>query len=120
MTGAFLIPYGIMLFVGGIPLFYMELALGQVRRILVHLHVRYAFNCNHRNLLELLLTSQFYRKGAITSWGRIVPLFKGNQSRLNHHFTSEEMKSRAHMHHASFPFLFSKNFFFVSFCIYLT
>ena len=29
-TGAFLIPYGIMLFVGGIPLFYMELALGQV------------------------------------------------------------------------------------------
>ncbi|XP_057374911.1 sodium-dependent dopamine transporter-like [Daphnia carinata] len=46
--GAFLIPYGIMLFVGGIPLFYMELALGQ-----------------------------FYRKGAITSWGRIVPLFKG-------------------------------------------
>lgn len=30
MTGAFLIPYGIMLFVGGIPLFYMELALGQV------------------------------------------------------------------------------------------
>lgn len=46
--GAFLIPYVIMLFVGGIPLFYMELALGQ-----------------------------YYRKGAITSWGRIVPLFKG-------------------------------------------
>jgi len=46
--GAFLIPYGIMLFVGGIPLFYMELALGQ-----------------------------YYRKGAITSWGRIVPLLKG-------------------------------------------
>ncbi|KAK7862774.1 hypothetical protein R5R35_013837 [Gryllus longicercus] len=37
-----------MLFVGGIPLFYMELALGQ-----------------------------FHRKGAITCWGRIVPLFKG-------------------------------------------
>ncbi|XP_065199534.1 sodium-dependent dopamine transporter [Planococcus citri] len=46
--GAFLIPYCIMLFVGGIPLFYMELALGQ-----------------------------FYRRGAITCWGRIVPLFKG-------------------------------------------
>ncbi|CAB3235025.1 unnamed protein product [Arctia plantaginis] len=37
-----------MLVVGGIPLFYMELALGQ-----------------------------FHRKGAITCWGRLVPLFKG-------------------------------------------
>ncbi|XP_050074035.1 sodium-dependent dopamine transporter isoform X2 [Anopheles maculipalpis] len=46
--GAFLVPYGIMLLVGGIPLFYMELALGQ-----------------------------FNRKGAITCWGRLVPLFKG-------------------------------------------
>jgi SNF family Na+-dependent transporter len=39
-----------MLVVGGLPLFYMELALGQ-----------------------------FYRKGAITSWGRIVPLLKGKK-----------------------------------------
>lgn len=46
--GAFLIPYLIMLSVGGIPLFFMELALGQ-----------------------------YNRKGAITCWGRIVPLFKG-------------------------------------------
>nr|CAD7456341.1 unnamed protein product [Timema tahoe] len=46
--GAFLVPYSIMLVVGGIPLFYMELALGQ-----------------------------FNRKGAITCWGRLVPLFKG-------------------------------------------
>lgn len=38
-----------MLLVGGIPLFYMELALGQHNR-----------------------------KGAITCWGRLVPLFKGN------------------------------------------
>lgn len=37
-----------MLLVGGIPLFYMELALGQ-----------------------------FHRKGAITCWGRLVPLLKG-------------------------------------------
>lgn len=37
-----------MLLVGGIPLFYMELALGQHNR-----------------------------KGAITCWGRLVPLFKG-------------------------------------------
>ncbi|KAM7342476.1 sodium-dependent dopamine transporter isoform 2-T3 [Cochliomyia hominivorax] len=46
--GAFLVPYCIMLLVGGIPLFYMELALGQHNR-----------------------------KGAITCWGRLVPLFKG-------------------------------------------
>ncbi|XP_030369046.1 sodium-dependent dopamine transporter [Scaptodrosophila lebanonensis] len=46
--GAFLVPYCIMLVVGGIPLFYMELALGQHNR-----------------------------KGAITCWGRLVPLFKG-------------------------------------------
>ncbi|VDP98815.1 unnamed protein product [Trichobilharzia regenti] len=46
--GAFLIPYGLMLLFGGIPLFYMELALGQ-----------------------------FIRKGAITSWGRVCPLLKG-------------------------------------------
>ncbi|XP_066245974.1 sodium-dependent dopamine transporter [Euwallacea similis] len=46
--GAFLVPYCIMLIVGGIPLFYMELALGQ-----------------------------YNRKGAITCWGRLCPLFKG-------------------------------------------
>lgn len=48
-TGAFLLPYCVMLVVGGIPLFYMELALGQ-----------------------------FSRKGAITCWGRVCPLLKGN------------------------------------------
>lgn len=48
ILGAFLIPYCTMLLVGGIPLFYMELALGQ-----------------------------FYQTGAITCWGRLVPLFKG-------------------------------------------
>lgn len=48
VAGAFLVPYCIMLIVGGIPLFYMELALGQ-----------------------------FNRKGAITCWGRLCPLFKG-------------------------------------------
>ncbi|MPC63036.1 Sodium-dependent dopamine transporter [Portunus trituberculatus] len=37
-----------MLVLGGIPLFFMELALGQ-----------------------------YNRKGAITCWGRLVPLFKG-------------------------------------------
>ncbi|CAL4064340.1 unnamed protein product, partial [Meganyctiphanes norvegica] len=48
MRGAFLIPYMIMLVLGGIPLFFMELAIGQ-----------------------------YNRKGAITCWGRLVPLFKG-------------------------------------------
>lgn len=46
--GAFLIPYLIMYAVGGVPLFFMELALGQ-----------------------------YHRKGAITCWGKIVPAFKG-------------------------------------------
>uniref|UniRef100_A0A914YG95 Transporter n=1 Tax=Panagrolaimus superbus TaxID=310955 RepID=A0A914YG95_9BILA len=46
--GVFLIPYILMVFLAGIPLFYMELALGQ-----------------------------YYRKGAVTTWGRICPLFKG-------------------------------------------
>ncbi|KAG7159336.1 Sodium-dependent dopamine transporter-like 3 [Homarus americanus] len=45
---AFLLPYCVMLVLGGIPLFFMELALGQ-----------------------------YNRKGAITCWGRLVPLFKG-------------------------------------------
>ena len=48
ISGAFLIPYILMLVFGGIPLFYMELALGQ-----------------------------YYRTGAITCWARICPLFKG-------------------------------------------
>lgn len=48
LVGAFLVPYCIMLAVGGIPLFFMELALGQ-----------------------------YHRKGAITCWGQIVPAFKG-------------------------------------------
>ncbi|KAK0414457.1 hypothetical protein QR680_011438 [Steinernema hermaphroditum] len=46
--GVFLIPYTLMVFLAGIPLFYMELSLGQ-----------------------------YYRKGAITTWGRICPFFKG-------------------------------------------
>lgn len=46
--GAFLIPYMIMLIFGGLPLFYMELALGQ-----------------------------FQRCGCISVWSRICPMFKG-------------------------------------------
>ena len=64
--GAFLVPYLIMLAVGGIPLFYMELALGQ-----------------------------YYRKGAITCWSRIVPLFKGKltQFTLKTSYTSPQIIS---------------------------
>ncbi|CAI4232292.1 unnamed protein product [Auanema sp. JU1783] len=46
--GVFLIPYCLMVLLAGVPLFYMELSLGQ-----------------------------YYRRGAITTWGRICPLFKG-------------------------------------------
>ncbi|KAK2165132.1 hypothetical protein LSH36_54g02004, partial [Paralvinella palmiformis] len=46
--GAFLIPYMIMLVFGGLPLFYMELALGQYQKV-----------------------------GCITIWSRICPMFKG-------------------------------------------
>uniref|UniRef100_A0A674GYH6 Transporter n=1 Tax=Taeniopygia guttata TaxID=59729 RepID=A0A674GYH6_TAEGU len=46
--GAFLIPYTIMALFGGIPLFYMELALGQ-----------------------------YHRNGCISIWRKICPIFKG-------------------------------------------
>ncbi|KAL7986583.1 hypothetical protein Chor_012866 [Crotalus horridus] len=46
--GAFLIPYVLMAIFGGVPLFYMELALGQ-----------------------------FHRVGAIPIWKNICPIFKG-------------------------------------------
>ncbi|MCP9264187.1 Sodium-dependent serotonin transporter [Dirofilaria immitis] len=46
--GAFLIPYLIMFIIGGLPMFYMELVLGQ-----------------------------FHRSGCISIWKKICPLFKG-------------------------------------------
>ena len=48
ISGAFLIPYLVMLIFGGLPLFYMELALGQYQRV-----------------------------GCISVWKRICPAFKG-------------------------------------------
>lgn len=50
-AGAFLIPYVLMAIFGGVPLFYMELALGQ-----------------------------FHRTGAISIWKHICPIFKGEAS----------------------------------------
>ncbi|VDP11003.1 unnamed protein product [Heligmosomoides polygyrus] len=46
--GAFLIPYLVMLLIGGLPMFYMELALGQ-----------------------------FHRSGCVSIWRKVCPLFKG-------------------------------------------
>lgn len=48
ILGAFLIPYVVMLVFGGLPLFYMELALGQ-----------------------------FHRCGCLTVWKKICPALKG-------------------------------------------
>lgn len=48
VAGAFLIPYILMAIFGGVPLFYMELALGQ-----------------------------YHRTGAISIWKHICPIFKG-------------------------------------------
>lgn len=47
-TGVFLIPYLLIVFVGGIPVFFLEVALGQ-----------------------------FMKQGGIAAWN-IAPLFKGN------------------------------------------
>ena len=55
IVGAFLIPYLIMLIFGGLPLFYMELALGQYQRV-----------------------------GCISVWKRICPAFKGKSSIISH------------------------------------
>ncbi|CAB3406993.1 unnamed protein product [Caenorhabditis bovis] len=46
--GAFLIPYLIMLLIGGLPMFYMELVLGQ-----------------------------FHRSGCISIWRKVCPMFRG-------------------------------------------
>ena len=52
-----MIPYTLMVLLAGIPLFYMELSLGQ-----------------------------YYRKGAVTTWGKICPLFKGLIEKTNFFF----------------------------------
>ncbi|XP_014680190.1 PREDICTED: sodium-dependent serotonin transporter-like, partial [Priapulus caudatus] len=48
LSGAFLIPYLLMLVLGGVPLLYLELIIGQ-----------------------------FHRRGAIGVWKNITPIFKG-------------------------------------------
>lgn len=49
ISGAFLIPYLLMVVLGGVPLFYLELALGQ-----------------------------YHRNGCISIWRRICPILKGD------------------------------------------
>jgi len=56
VSGAFLIPYVVMLVFGGLPLFYMELALGQ-----------------------------FHRCGCLTVWKKICPALKGRTWFKNAH-----------------------------------
>lgn len=51
VLGAFLIPYTVMLVFGGLPLFYLELAMGQ-----------------------------YYRSGCLTIWKNIFPIFKGRHT----------------------------------------
>ncbi len=58
--GAFLLPYMLMAVFGGVPLFYMELALGQ-----------------------------FHRSGCISIWKHICPIFKGKTGLLHKAQTSE-------------------------------
>lgn len=57
-----MIPYLIMWAIGGVPLFFMELALGQ-----------------------------YHRQGAITCWSRVVPLFKGGLSSSRRNFIVESL-----------------------------
>lgn len=70
IAGAFLIPYCIMLVLGGLPLFYMELALGQ-----------------------------FHRSGCLTIWKKICPALKGmlcfSNKWLN---TTTAIERQAHMY----------------------
>lgn len=63
-VGAFLIPYTLMAIFGGVPLFYMELALGQ-----------------------------FHRTGAISIWKHICPIFKGTELFMLHYTTKPNMMS---------------------------
>lgn len=53
--GAFLLPYLLMAVFGGVPLFYMELALGQ-----------------------------FHHSGCISIWKHICPIFKGETEEQQH------------------------------------
>lgn len=59
-TGAFLIPYVVMMVFGGVPLFYMELALGQ-----------------------------YHRSGCLTLWKRICPALKGVYTKMQKHLIDD-------------------------------
>lgn len=53
-SGAFLIPYFIFLFGGGLPVFFLEVALGQ-----------------------------YTSEGGITCWAKLCPIFTGQSKRMN-------------------------------------
>ncbi len=67
LPGAFLIPYVLFLFIAGMPLFYMELALGQ-----------------------------YNREGAATVW-KICPVFKGTLKICRHKRCWDELYQVQHI-----------------------
>ena len=69
-SGAFLIPYIMMLLLGALPLFYMELILGKIEIV------------QNKADWEFKLSGQFHRQGPISVW-RISPIFKGPQNQIN-------------------------------------
>ena len=64
--GAFLVPYLLMFLLGGLPLFYLELALGQ-----------------------------YQRSGCLTVWSKICPIMKGTD-KTTEPYINQNSKNNIH------------------------